>query len=154
MAKEGSVALFAIDVVNWGNANDTLNASLTLIEGSVDPGLPQKDFIFDSHYYHKNVLEMKVTDEVQILKYQVRGSINDDPVAGCTIVIAPVDEDDGAVDLGDPIFVGGMLVGVAIIVVVVFLLVSRKRKGTPDGDNEDDRYNGENMNWDERSGEI
>lgn len=153
--KEGKMASFTIDVVNWGNANDTLNTSLLVVEGPddlVDTVIAEGGSPLDSHGYVRELVMVKTTDEVQVLKYEARGSHTDQPVAGCTIVIVPEEKDDDTVGLGDPVVIGAIISGVAVIVIVVFLVVIRKMKGPQNEEDEeegDDGTDGERGNEEE-----
>lgn len=145
VVKEGKTASFTIDVVNWGNANDTLNTSLLVVEGPddlVDTVIAEGGSPLDSRRVVRELVMVKTTDEIQVLKYEAQGSHTDQPVAGCTIVIVPEEEDEDDLDLGDPVVMGGIIAGGALIIIVIFLVVLRRRKNSGEGEDEEEDLDG------------
>ena len=145
VVKEGKTASFTIDVVNLGNANDTLNTSLLVVEGPddlVDTVIAEGGSPLDSRRVVRELVMVKTTDEIQVLKYEAQGSHTDQPVAGCTIVIVPEEEDEDDLDLGDPVVMGGIIAGGALIIIVIFLVVLRRRKNSGEGEDEEEDLDG------------
>ena len=145
VVKEGKTASFTIDVVNLGNANDTLNTSLLVVEGPddlVDTVIAEGGSPLDSRRVVRVLVMVTTTDEIQVLKYEAQGSHTDQPVAGCTIVIVPEEEDEDDLDLGDPVVMGGIIAGGALIIIVIFLVVLRRRKNSGEGEDEEEDLDG------------